>query len=106
MARKIGPFPTAEEMREYYDGMVARRLSSARLGNTIKMFKHWTRYAECEMPDVKAPPDTNRRLVYLTELEAAKLLHACTDKRDYALLCVMLYGGVKIRIVCINNYLL
>lgn len=29
MARKIGPFLTAEEMREYYDGMVTHTTASA-----------------------------------------------------------------------------
>jgi integrase/recombinase XerD len=75
--------------------MVERGLSPARLGNTIKMFRHWGRYAECDVPKLSAPRDHNKRIVYLTELDAARLLHACTDMRDYAMLCVMLYGGLR-----------
>lgn len=95
MARQTGPFPTRDEMRDYYQGMLKRGLSPARLGNTIKMFKHWGPYAEVEVPDLTAPQDHNKRVTYLSELEATRLLHACHDMRDYAMLCVMLYGGLR-----------
>jgi integrase len=59
------------------------------------MFRHWGRYAECDVPKLTPPRDHNKRIVYLTELETSRLLHACTDMRDYAMLCVMLYGGLR-----------
>jgi len=95
MARYMGAFPTTGEMRDYYQGMLKRGLSPARMGNTIKMFRRWGTYAEVEPPDLTAPRDHNKRVVYLSELEATRLLHACHDIRDYAALCVMLYGGLR-----------
>lgn len=97
MVRSIGTFPSTGEMTAYYQGKVEAGRSPARLGNIIKMFRHWCEYSETETPKLKAPRDHNKRIVYLTELEAARLLEACQDMRDYALLCVMLYGGLRRR---------
>ncbi|HPR41808.1 MAG TPA: site-specific integrase [Candidatus Methanofastidiosa archaeon] len=95
MSRKVGIFPSPGEMEKYYNGMLERGISNARLGNTTKMFKHWCRFSDTEPPDVKPPRDNSRRITYLTEMEAKKLLYACDSIRDYALLCVLLYAGLR-----------
>jgi integrase len=95
MARVIGPFPSSDEMRSYYQDMVKRELSPARLGNTIKMFKHWAKYTDLDAPNLTPPNDHNKRIIYLTDVEASRLLYACTDMRDYAMLCIMMYGGLR-----------
>jgi len=96
MIKRTGSlFPDKDKMEELYSAMLKRKLSPARLGNIIKMFKHYCAWAGKELPDVKAPRDTGRRIVFLTEMEATMMLHKCINYRDYAILCMLLYGGLR-----------
>jgi len=96
MARQTGDlFPDKGKMEELYSTMIGRKLSSARLGNIIKMFKHYCAWTGKDLPDVKAPKDTGKRITFLTEMEATMMLHKCINYRDYAVLCMLLYGGLR-----------
>ena len=96
MIKRTGSlFPDKDKMEELYSAMLKRKLSPARLGNIIKMFKHYCAWADKGLPDVKAPRDTGKRIVFLTEMEATMMLHKCINYRDYAILCLLLYGGLR-----------
>ena len=96
IARKSGKsFPSAEDIENIYDGMIELGLSPSRLSNYLKTVRHYCSFAEMEPPKLTAPRETRQRVTYLTEIEAARLLDACDKIRDYAILCVMLYAGLR-----------
>lgn len=95
IAERCGTFPTPESLTDLIDGLRDRGCSASWIANVIKAMRHVCDFLEMDMPDIRAPKAQEKRIVYLTELEASRLLAACTDMRDYALLCVLLYGGLR-----------
>ncbi|MHC1608757.1 MAG: tyrosine-type recombinase/integrase, partial [Candidatus Methanofastidiosia archaeon] len=96
IARRAGtPFPSAEDLLAVYSHLLDNDRSASRLRNYCKTVKHYCGYADIDPPDIKPPTDTSRRVTYLTEIEATRLLYACDSIRDYAMLCLMLYGGLR-----------
>lgn len=95
IAERCGTFPTPESLSQLVEDLRDRKLSASWIANVIKAMRHVCAFLEIDMPDIRAPKSQERRLVYLTELEASRLLNACQDMRDYALLCVLLYGGLR-----------
>ncbi|HPR42288.1 MAG TPA: tyrosine-type recombinase/integrase [Candidatus Methanofastidiosa archaeon] len=87
--------PGPKDFSIIYLDMVDKDRSPSYIANVIKMANHFCDFSGVERPALKAPKNTRRRIVYLTEVEAKRLLYVCTDFRDYALLCVLLYGGLR-----------
>jgi site-specific recombinase XerD len=87
--------PDANDFCKIYLEMTERNLSPSYIANMIKMANHFCDFSGVERPALKPPKNMRRRIVYLTEIEAKRLLYVCTDFRDYALLCVLLYGGLR-----------
>ena len=95
IAARCGTFPKPESLTSLVEELRDRGCSASWIANVIKAMKHICAFLETDMPHIKAPAVQERRITYLTELEASRLLHACTDMRDYALVCVLLYGGLR-----------
>jgi integrase/recombinase XerD len=88
-------FPNNDHLMRSYERLVERHLSAARLANMVKFYRHYSGFMGVEPPDIKPPKNNKSRIVFLTEIEATRLLYACKDMRDYALLCILLYGGLR-----------
>jgi integrase len=95
IAERCGTFPTPEALSRLVEDLRDRKLSASWIANVIKAMRHVCAFLEIDMPDIRAPKAQEKRITYLTELEASRLLNACQDMRDYALLCVLLYGGLR-----------
>ncbi|MHC1609153.1 MAG: tyrosine-type recombinase/integrase [Candidatus Methanofastidiosia archaeon] len=95
IAKRCGTFPVTEDMAELVISMRERGLSASWILNILKTMKHLCAFLEIDMPKVSAPKDNGHRVVYLSEIEASRLLNACDSIRDYAILCIMLYGGLR-----------
>jgi len=96
IVRKCGtPSPSVGDIEDVYDTLLAKKVSATRLSNFLKTVRHYCEFAGIERPDIKAPRNFNQRVTYLTDFEAGRLLDACDSIRDYAVLCVMLYGGLR-----------
>jgi site-specific recombinase XerD len=95
IARRCGTFPATDDLAGLLVSMRDKGLSASWIKNILKTCRHLCPFLGINEPKVKAPKESNKHIVYLTELEASRLLHSCTDMRDYAMLCVMLYGGLR-----------
>jgi len=73
--------PDPKDFSKIYLDMVERDLSPSYIANMTEMANHFCDFSGVERPSLKPPKNTRKRIVYLTEIEAKRLLHACTDIR-------------------------
>jgi len=76
--------PDPKDFSKIYLDMIERDLSPSYIANIIKMANHFCDFSGVERPSLKPPKNTRKRIVYLTEIEAKRLLHACTDIRYHS----------------------
>jgi site-specific recombinase XerD len=100
---------TAREVRAYLADMSARGLSDYTVNNharairTLLLFLHSEKYIP-EPVKFKMPSVASKQLRYLTASDVQKLLSACTEKRDKALILLMVDTGARRGEVCALNW--
>ncbi|HWG91295.1 MAG TPA: tyrosine-type recombinase/integrase, partial [Candidatus Thermoplasmatota archaeon] len=110
-AQALGPFlvwartlTPAHEMapryREYllFDAKNRRGedLSATRVRNSLTAIERYFEWVENPLPRPMRKPQGKRRTPrYLTVEEVQQLLFVCDNRRDYALLHVLVYGGLR-----------
>ena len=97
---------TVSDVLSYRDnlhtpGPATKRSKPATIRSNLQAIKQFLRvvcsWSEDDLKKVKLPKLDHRLPVYLSEQEAARLLDAAQyNVRDYAILTIMLYGGLRL----------
>ncbi|MBU7045158.1 MAG: tyrosine-type recombinase/integrase [Theionarchaea archaeon] len=91
--------PERKDAVKYYDTMLKERKKASSIRNTLVALKHYYAFNGKEL-DLKPPKKNVRQVDYLTVTEAKTLLYKIDNYRDYAMILVMLYGGLRVSEVC------
>jgi integrase/recombinase XerD len=91
--------PERKDAVKYYDTMLKERKKASSIRNTLAALKHYYAFNGKEL-DLKPPKKNVRQIDYLTVTEAKTLLYKIDNYRDYAMVLVMLYGGLRVSEVC------
>ncbi|KYK32921.1 MAG: hypothetical protein AYK18_15325 [Theionarchaea archaeon DG-70] len=77
-----------------------KRLSEAStIGNILHALKHYYAFIGKEL-NLKPPKQRVKQVDFLTFMEAKSLVYKIDNYRDYAIVLVMLYGGLRVSEVC------
>ena len=99
----------AREVRAYLADMSARGLSDSTINNharalrTLLLFLYNEKYIP-EQVKFKMPSIASKQLRLLTAPDVQKILNACTEKRDKALILLMVDTGARRAEVCALNW--
>ncbi|MBU7046543.1 MAG: tyrosine-type recombinase/integrase [Theionarchaea archaeon] len=91
--------PERKHAVKYYDKMLKEKKKASTIANTLFALKHYYSFIGKDL-DLKPPKRTVRQIDYLTVIEARTLLYKIDSIRDYAMIQVMLYGGLRVSEVC------
>jgi integrase/recombinase XerD len=100
---------TAREVREYLADMAARGLKDSTMNNharTIRTLLHFfteEKYIP-EMVKFKMPNIASKQLRCLTAADVQQILNVCTEKRDKAMILLMVDTGARRAEVCALNW--
>ena len=100
---------TASKVRAYIGSMRDRDLSDYYIHNHARTIRTFLRFCYNEkyipeLPSFKMPGIAQRQLLYLTAPDLQKVLKACTNKRDKALILLMVDTGARRAEVCALNW--
>jgi integrase/recombinase XerD len=82
--------------------MLKEGKKASTIGNVLFALKHYYRFIGKDL-DLKPPKRTVKQIDYLTVMEAKTLLYKIDNFRDYAMVRVMLYAGLRVSEVCNLN---
>ncbi|MBU7030597.1 MAG: tyrosine-type recombinase/integrase [Theionarchaea archaeon] len=91
--------PEKKDAVKYYDALLKERKKASTVGNTLFALKHYYSFIGKEL-DLKPPKQRVKQVDYLTFMEAKSLVYKIDNYRDYAMVLVMLYGGLRVSEVC------
>jgi integrase/recombinase XerD len=91
--------PDRKHAVRYYDALLKERKKAASIRNILAALKHYYEFNGKEL-DLKPPKKNVKQVDYLTVAEAKSLLYKIDNYRDYAMVLVMLYGGLRASEVC------
>ena len=91
--------PERKHAVKYYDKMLKEKKKASTIANTLFALKHYYNFIDKDL-DLKPPKRTVRQIDFLTVPEAKTLLYKTDNVRDYAMIQVMLYGGLRVSEVC------
>ncbi|MBU7028289.1 MAG: tyrosine-type recombinase/integrase [Theionarchaea archaeon] len=92
------PNPEKKDAVKYYDLLLKDR-KPATIRNILAALKHYYEFIGKDF-DLKPPKERVKQIDYLTVMEAKSLLYKIGNVRDYAMVLVMLYGGLRVSEVC------
>jgi site-specific recombinase XerD len=91
--------PEKKDAVKYYDAMLKERKKASTIGNILHALKHYYTFIGKEL-DLKPPKQRVKQVDFLTFMEAKSLVYKIDNYRDYAMVLVMLYGGLRVSEVC------
>ena len=91
--------PERKDAVKYYDTLLRERKKTSSIGNILAALKHYYEFNGKEL-DLRAPVTNVKQIDFLTVTEAKTLLYKIDNYRDYAMVLVMLYGGLRVSEVC------
>jgi integrase/recombinase XerD len=91
--------PERKDAVKYYDILLKERKKASSIRNILTALKHFYAFNGKEL-DLKPPKRNVKQVDYLTVTEAKTLLYKIDNYRDYAMVLVMLYGGLRVSEVC------
>jgi len=93
--------PGKKDAVKYYD-LLLKELKASSIKNTLYALKHYYQFIGKDL-DLKPPKQRVRQVDFLTVMEAKSLLYKIDNYRDYAIVQIMLYGGLRMGEVCNLN---
>jgi integrase len=99
----------ARHVRAYLASMQERNMSDSYINNHARALRTFLRFLFNEkyipeLPKFKMPSIAAKQLRFLTAPEVQKLLDACTNRRDKALILLMVDTGARRAEVCALNW--
>jgi len=91
--------PDRRHAVKYYDMLLKEEKKASTIANILFALKHYYNFIGKEL-DLKPPKHTVKQVDFLTVMEAKTLLYKIDSYRDYAMVLVMLYGGLRVSEVC------
>ena len=91
--------PEKRDAAKYYDALLKERKKASTIGNILYALKHYYQFIGKEL-DLKPPKQRVKQVDFLTFMEAKSLVYKIDNYRDYAMVLVMLYGGLRVSEVC------
>ncbi|KYK31879.1 MAG: hypothetical protein AYK18_05925 [Theionarchaea archaeon DG-70] len=91
--------PDRRHAVKYYDMLLKEGKKASTIANILFALKHYYNFIGKEL-DLKPPKQTVKQIDFLTVIEAKTLLYKIDSFRDYAMVLVMLYGGLRVSEVC------
>ena len=91
--------PEKKDAVRYYDALLKERKKASTVGNILFALKHYYSFIGKEL-GLKPPKQRVKQVDYLTFMEAKSLVYKIDNYRDYAMVLVMLYGGLRVSEVC------
>ncbi|MBU7027115.1 MAG: tyrosine-type recombinase/integrase [Theionarchaea archaeon] len=91
--------PEKKDAVKYYDTLLKERKKASTVGNILFALKHYYSFIGKEL-NLKPPKQQVKQVDYLTFMEAKSLVYKIDNYRDYAMVLVMLYGGLRVSEVC------
>jgi len=93
------PNPSRKDAVKYVDRLLKERKKASTITNILFALKHYYEFNGKEL-NLKPPKKRVKQIDYLTVVEAKSLLYKIDNLRDYAMVLVMLYGGLRVSEVC------
>lgn len=94
--------PEKKDAVKYYDTLIKEGKKASTVGNILYALKHYFQFIGKEL-DLKPPKQRVKQVDYLTLMEVKSLLYKIDSYRDYAMVLIMLYGGLRVSEVCNLN---
>jgi len=91
--------PDRKHAVKYYDILLKEGKKASTIANILFALKHYYDFIGKEL-NLKPPKQTVKQVDFLTIMEAKTLLYKIDSFRDYAMVLVMLYGGLRVSEVC------
>ena len=91
--------PDKRDAVKYLDRLWKEEKKESTIRNILFGLKHYYQFIGKEL-DLKPPKRPVKQADYLTVMEAKTLLYKIDNFRDYAMVLVMLYGGLRVSEVC------
>ena len=93
--------PGRKDAVRYYD-LLLKEIKASSIKNTLYALKYYYQFIGKDL-DLKPPKHRVRQVDFLTVMEAKSLLYKIDNYRDYAIVQIMLYGGLRMGEVCNLN---
>jgi integrase/recombinase XerD len=93
------PNPNKKDAMKYVDTLMKEKKKAATTRNILWALKHYYQFTGKEL-SLKLPRERVKQIDFLTVMEAKSLLYKIDNIRDYAMVLVMLYGGLRVSEVC------
>ena len=87
--------PEKKDAVKYYDTLLKEGKKTSTVGNILFALKHYFQFIGKEL-DLKPPKQRVKQVDFLTLMEAKSLLYKIDNYRDYAMVLIMLYGGLRV----------
>lgn len=94
--------PEKKDAVKYYDTMLKEGKKASTIGNNLFALKHYYEFIGKELK-LKPPKQRVKQVDFLSTIEAKSLLYKIDNFRNYAMVLVMLYGGLRVSEVCNLN---
>ena len=91
--------PERKDAVKYYDALLRERKKASSIRNILAALKHFYEFNGKEL-DLRPPVTNVKQIDFLAVTEAKTLLYKIDNYRDYAMVLVMLYGGLRVSEVC------
>ncbi len=98
--REIGrAMPSDADVESYREAMRSNGNSASSRFNTLTALQHWFGFNGNEVR-FKKPKRQKKSPTYLTESEARRLLEACENAKEEAIISMLLYSGLRVSELC------
>jgi integrase/recombinase XerD len=93
------PNPSKKDAMKYVDTLMKEKKKAATIRNIVFALKHYYQFTGKDLI-LKLPRGHVKQIDFLTVMEAKSLLYKIDSFRDYSMVLVMLYGGLRVSEVC------
>jgi integrase/recombinase XerD len=91
--------PDKKDAVKYYDALLKEGKKASTVMNVLAALRHYYHFIDKDL-DLRPPKRHVKQINFLTVVEAKSLLYKIDNYRDYAMVLVMLYGGLRVSEVC------
>lgn len=91
--------PDKKDAVRYYDALLKEGKKGSTVMNVLAALRHYYHFIDKDL-DLRPPKRHVKQINFLTVVEAKSLLYKIDNYRDYAMVLVMLYGGLRVSEVC------
>ncbi|MBU7028388.1 MAG: tyrosine-type recombinase/integrase [Theionarchaea archaeon] len=93
------PNPGRKDAVKYVDRLLKEKKKASTVRNILFALKYYYEFNGKEL-SLKTPKQRVKQIDFLTVMEAKSLLYKIDNLRDYAMVLVMLYGGLRVSEMC------